>query len=86
MDTETNKPVPAVPPASNNYNVPKRRWPLLKILTSLFFAVLFFAAGIAVGRGDLKVNGLSLQLNTSPSDKLNYSSVDQVYSFIKERF
>lgn len=74
MDTETQNP-------------PKRRWSLLRVVATAGFTVLIFGAGLAVGRGDLRVNGLSGDsLNKGLPSQLNYSSVDQVYSLLKSDF
>jgi carboxyl-terminal processing protease len=62
---------------------PKRRtWSLLKIITSLVFVFLIFAAGFTVGRGDLNRSKLATATGTS----LDYSSVDQVYSLLRSDF
>ncbi len=63
---------------------PAQRWPLLKVVASLAVAVLLFGAGVSVGRGDLKINGLSE--NPKLPTELNYSSVDQVYDLLRSDF
>lgn len=63
----------------------KKRWPLLKILALLILTVAVFGGGIAVGRGDIRLRGLSLAKQSSPQ-ALDYSSVDQLYSLLKNDF
>jgi carboxyl-terminal processing protease len=48
-------------------------------------ALLIFAAGVAVGRGDLQINGLSHR-QPSASATFDYSSVDQLYQALQENF
>jgi len=64
---------------------PRRRGRrLLKLFFSLIIAAAVFGAGVAVGRGDLRLNGLSYNLPSQSS--LNYSSVDQVYRLLKKDY
>ena len=60
----------------------KRQWPLLKIVATWLVIVGVFALGIAIGRGNIKVDHLSYVR----ADQLNYSSVDQVYAQLKSQF
>lgn len=65
----------------------KRQWPLRKVILSLFAALLLFGAGLAVGRGDLRVAGLSpVAANKPLTTALDYSSVDQVYGLLRQDF
>lgn len=60
---------------------PKRRkTSVLKILAILVLVVAFFAAGVAVGRGDIKVNKLSA--NIASNGQLDFSSVNQIYGLL----
>ncbi|MBX4190865.1 S41 family peptidase [Candidatus Saccharibacteria bacterium] len=64
-----------------------RRWPIIKILTMLVAVVAVFGAGMAVGRGDLHLFGSkSIHVNTSLSNQLDYSSVNQLYKILKTDF
>jgi carboxyl-terminal processing protease len=64
-----------------------RHWPLKKIAGTLFFVLIIFGAGLAVGRGNLHLFGSkSIPVNTSLSNQLDYSSVNQVYKILKNDF
>ena len=65
---------------------PKKRWALLKILVTLALTMLVFSGGVAVGRGDVHLRGLSLAKTSSTATNLDYSSVDQLYSLLKSDF
>lgn len=48
---------------------------------------MIFGAGISVGRGDLRINGLSLKsANTGLPGQLDYSSLNQIYSLLKNDY
>ena len=65
----------------------KRQWSLRKVILSLVAALLLFGGGLAVGRGDLRVAGLSpVAQNKNLSTELDYSSADQVYSLLRQDF
>lgn len=66
-------------------SLPKKRWSLLKILTCLLLSVAIFGGGVAVGRGDIRLKGLSLSKQSSVPT-LDYGSVDQLYSLLKSDF
>jgi carboxyl-terminal processing protease len=64
-----------------------RHWPLKKIFGSLAVVLIVFTAGVAVGRGNLHLFGSkSISVNTSLSNQLDYSSVNQVYKILKTDF
>jgi carboxyl-terminal processing protease len=63
---------------------PARR--LRKILTTLVLAALIFAAGLAIGRGNIQLKGLSKSSAKSTASALDYSSVNQVYSILRSDF
>ena len=65
---------------------PKKRWPLFKILAVLILTVIVFAGGVAVGRGDLRLKGLSVTKTQPGLTSLDYSSIDQIYSLLKSDF
>jgi carboxyl-terminal processing protease len=75
-------------PQYHNQPQPRRLpgWGLKKILATLFVAALFFGAGLAVGRGDIKVSSLSKGYSGGRAGALDYSSVDQVYGILKNDF
>lgn len=64
---------------------PRRFWPLLKIIIYLVLTMAIFGSGLAVGRGSVHVKGLSPAKSGSASS-LDYSSVDQLYSLLKNDF
>ena len=70
----------AVPPG------PKKSWTLPRILIALLLTVLVFGGGIAVGRGDLHLKGLSLSKTTTSQAAFDYNSVDQLYNLLKNNF
>lgn len=64
-----------------------RRWPFFKIVGTLVVVLIIFTAGVAVGRGNLNLFGTkSIPVNTSLSNQLDYSSVNQVYKILKTDF
>ena len=65
---------------------PKKRWTLPKILAVLALTIMVFAAGAAVGRGDLQLRGLSVTKNKPSPASLDYSSIDQIYGLLKSDF
>lgn len=58
---------------------------LKRMISTLTLVVIFFFAGVAVGRGDIHLNGLSVKA-ASANNQLNFSSVDQVYSLLQKDF
>ncbi|MBI2592428.1 S41 family peptidase [Candidatus Saccharibacteria bacterium] len=65
---------------------PKKKWPLVKIFVTLILTILVFSGGVAVGRGDINFKGLSLSRGASTTTKLDYGSVDYLYSLLKADF
>lgn len=61
----------------------RRRW--LRSLLALVSAAVIFVAGVAVGRGDIRIDGLS-QRQPLSSASFDYSSIDQVYQVLREDF
>jgi carboxyl-terminal processing protease len=57
-----------------------------KILLSLIVVALIFGAGLAVGRGNVRVNHLSKANPIVSRQSLDYSSVDQVYKLLQKDF
>jgi carboxyl-terminal processing protease len=71
-------------PVSNVHHKPA--WSLTKIGLTVIFAALLFAAGLAVGRGDIQLPGLSRSRAVATQGPLDYSSVEQVYNVLKNDF
>ncbi len=65
---------------------PKKKWTLLKIFATFVVTLLVFGGGVAVGRGDVQLKGLSLTKKTTSVTALDYSSVDQLYGLLKDDF
>lgn len=59
---------------------------LLKSLGVLFFSTVIFTAGLAVGRGDIRISGLSQNRQPLAGSAFEYSSVDQLYQVLKNDF
>lgn len=52
----------------------------------LALTILVFGGGVAVGRGDIRLKGLSLKSNATPATSIDYSSVDYLYGLLKNNF
>jgi carboxyl-terminal processing protease len=64
----------------------KRHWPLLKIIVTFGLVLLVFGSGMAVGKGNVHIwGGKGVSKNAVPSS-LDYSSVDAVYTILKNDF
>ncbi|HSX18293.1 MAG TPA: S41 family peptidase [Candidatus Saccharimonadales bacterium] len=61
-----------------------RRFIKSVIVLSVLAAI--FGAGLAIGRGDINVKGLSRARTVSPTSVFDYSSVDQVYRLLNNDF
>ena len=62
-------------------------WPARKIAGKLLIVLVVFVAGVAVGRGNLHLLGTKASpVNSSLSNQLDYSSVNQVYKILKTDF
>lgn len=61
----------------------RRHWPFTKILATLIVALVVFGAGVVVGRGDVHFGTAK---NPPIANQLNYASVNQVYSILKNDF
>ena len=64
----------------------KHHWPLRKIIASLALVLIIFSAGVAVGKGDVHIWGGKAVSKSSAPSLLDYSSVDSVYSILKNDF
>lgn len=76
-------------PVDSSAPVPRKqkgKWPVPKILATLIVTALVFAAGVAVGRGDIQFKGLSTNKAPSAAAALDYSSIDQLYELLKSDF
>lgn len=65
---------------------PKRGRQFLKLLSALVIAATVFTAGLAVGRGDIRISGLSQSRSPAPGSIFDYSSVDRLYQVLKNDF
>lgn len=70
----------------DNKHLSPKKWPNFKILAVLLLTVIIFGLGVEVGRGKLHVRGLSLDETKTPAAQLDYSSVDQVYTLLRNDF
>lgn len=62
-------------------------WSLKKIALTVFLSALLFGAGVAMGRGDVKILDLSKpRLVIGPNSELDYSTVDEVYKVLQNDF
>lgn len=84
QQTETNYTT-AVSPTVNN---PKRKWSLKKIAASSLAALLIFVSGYGVGNGSLHPREVDSngKLNNSLPGQLDYSSINRVYSLLKNNY
>jgi carboxyl-terminal processing protease len=74
-------------PEEHYVEVGRRGWPLKKIFGLFALVLVIFTAGIAVGRGNLHLWGSkAIPVNSSLSNQLDYSSVNQVYKVLKSNF
>jgi len=66
----------------------RRPWALKKIFGFVLVLALMFGGGLAVGRGDLHIQGLSVQksVNSNLPGTLDYSSVNQVYNLLRNDY
>jgi carboxyl-terminal processing protease len=64
----------------------RHRWPLLKIFATLVLVLLVFGSGVAVGKGDTHLWGGKAAGQNSAASSLDYSSVDSVYTILKNNF
>lgn len=64
----------------------KKRWHPLKILGILAVVLLIFGCGMAAGRGDIHIWGGKAVTNIVTGSNLDYSSVDGVYTILKNDF
>lgn len=64
----------------------KHRWPLLKIFAMLVLVLLVFSGGVAVGRGNVHIWGGKLAANAPAASSLDYTSVENVYTILKNDF
>jgi carboxyl-terminal processing protease len=64
----------------------KKHWPHRKIFGFLALVLLVFGSGVAVGKGDIHIWGGKAISSTSAPSQLDYSSVDTVYTILKNDF
>jgi hypothetical protein len=58
-----------------------RKWPLKKIAAALLAALVVFAGGVAVGKGELHAKTTDSNGKNLPA-QLDYSSVNEVYKLL----
>jgi carboxyl-terminal processing protease len=64
----------------------KKRTSISKVLLSLIAALLIFAGGVSVGRGDLRFSKIKPTASNASLSNLDYSSVNQVYNLLRQDF
>jgi carboxyl-terminal processing protease len=62
-----------------------RKWPLKKIAAALLAALVVFAGGVAVGKGELHAKTTDSNGKNLPA-QLDYSSVNEVYKLLQQNF
>ena len=65
---------------------PRRGKRILKSLGVLVFSAVIFTAGVTVGRGDIRISGLSQSRQPLSTAAFDYSSVDQLYKVLQDDF
>jgi carboxyl-terminal processing protease len=65
---------------------PRKLRTFLRALIVILGAGVFFGAGVAVGRGDIHVNKLSYNPNSSSTSTFDYTSVDELYGLLNKNF
>lgn len=61
-------------------------WSTAKIIILLVMVLLVFGGGVAVGKGDIHILETKSKTTGSAPNALNYASVNQVYSILKNDF
>jgi carboxyl-terminal processing protease len=64
----------------------RRHWPLLKIFATFALVLLVFGSGVAVGKGNVHLWGGKGVSNNAATGSLDYSSVDAVYTILRNDF
>jgi carboxyl-terminal processing protease len=73
-------------PEEHYIEVGHRRWPIIKIFGTLAVVLIIFGSGYAVGNGNVHIwGGKGIVKNRIPSS-LDYSSVDAVYTILKNDY
>lgn len=74
--------------ASDKANSGRKKWSLRKVAASLLVALLIFASGYAAGKGNLRPRDVDYngKLNNTLPSQLDYSSVNRVYSLLKNNY
>lgn len=74
-------------PQPDEFRQKPRRMPrFLKYFSGLAALAVFFGVGVAVGRGNIHIRGLSQTRIVSPTSAFDYSSVDRVYTILRSDF
>jgi carboxyl-terminal processing protease len=72
--------------APEEHYVEKGRRPLLKIFGGLIVLLIVFGAGVALGRSNIDLLSSKKSVNNSAPNRLDYSSVNQVYNILRSDF
>lgn len=62
------------------------KWSLKRIFITLVLVILFFVGGVAVGRGNIQLPGLSAKPATAANGALDFGGLNQVYSALVNDF
>ncbi len=73
-------------PEEHYVEIGHHRWPLVKIFATFVLVMLIFGGGVAVGKGNVHLWGDKGASNTAAPSSLDYSSVDAVYTILKNDF
>jgi carboxyl-terminal processing protease len=73
-------------PEEHYIEVGHRRWPLVKIFGTLAAVLVVFGAGYTVGNGKIHLWGGKGIVNNQIPSNLDYSSVDAVYTILKNDY
>lgn len=76
-----------VNPETRDYGPTRsKRWSPFKILAIFLLTLAVFGLGVEVGRGKLHVQGLSIDGSKTPVAQMDYSSVDQLYTLLRNDY
>lgn len=73
-------------PEEHYIEIGHRRWPIIKIFGTLAAVLIIFGAGYAVGNGKIHLWGGKGIINNQIPSNLDYSSVDAVYTILKNDY
>ena len=73
-------------PEEHYIEVGHRRWPVIKIFGALAAVLIVFGGGYAAGKGDVHLWGGKGVVSSQTPSSLDYSSVDAVYTILKNDY